>query len=130
KDRVGISEIDKISKAVADLPDYEIHVAGVGRPALPPLPVELDDDYYVTVCCRVASTTSSTSYISDWDETAARVPFIGTPGSPDATMGFFSDPNDGAAIEIPDAGCARFWVEFELGKNMFPVIKDHNLNIL
>ena len=46
----------------------------------------------------------------DFDE-----PFAGT----DRT-GYFTDPYDLETIEVPEAGCARFWIEFELGNSVFP----------
>jgi len=55
-------------------------------------------------------------------------------GSEDYTdkenIGAFINPNSGQSITIPGAGCARFWIAFEHGKNLCPIIEGSNLNVL
>lgn len=36
------------------------------------------------------------------------------------TTGVFPNPWTGDVIEVPDADCARFWIEFEFGKFIYP----------
>jgi hypothetical protein len=36
--------------------------------------------------------------------------------------GIFPNPWTGEAIEVADAGCARFWIEFEFGKFIYPEV--------
>jgi len=45
-------------------------------------------------------------------------------------VGYFTNPFDGATIAVPEAGCARFWLEIQLGKWLFPRITDGRLDIL
>ena len=44
-------------------------------------------------------------------------------------MGVFPNPWTGGVIEVADAGCARFWIEFEFGKFIYPKITD-NLEVM
>ena len=44
-------------------------------------------------------------------------------------MGVFPNPWTGGVIEVADAGCARFWIEFEFGKFIYPKITD-NLEVI
>jgi hypothetical protein len=48
----------------------------------------------------------------------------------DDSMGLYSHPDSLEVIAVPQGGCARFWIEFELGKSLFPKIQDGNLAIL
>jgi hypothetical protein len=79
-------------------------------------------DFLVHCCLRpeVVST-------SDWhDEIPIRrkVEFFGKPCNPKDRLGVYHNPNTLEVIEVPDAGCARFWIEFEYGKMLFPPIED------
>jgi hypothetical protein len=62
----------------------------------------------------------------------------GPPGVPDfgdkcadsPQRGFFTNPHTMQLIKVPKAGCARFWVEFDLGNSVFPPMDDERLDIL
>lgn len=61
------------------------------------------------------------------EQTGKEVPFFGEPClRQDAT---FRHPVTGELIEVANAGCSRFWVEFEFGKWLLPKINT-SLNIL
>ncbi len=63
---------------------------------------------------------------SAWDVEAGpnirNVPLFGTPCGPDDDLGIFPNPWTGEAVEVPHAGCARFWIEFEFGKLIYPKV--------
>ncbi len=46
------------------------------------------------------------------------------------SLGVFTHPHTLEVIEVPGAGCARFWIEFELGKFLFPELADGDTAIL
>jgi hypothetical protein len=88
-------------------------------------------DYLCNVSCQLRPSPVSTSA---WDLEAGpntrNVPLFGSKhcGSTDG-VGIFPNPWTGEPVEVPHAGCARFWVEFEFGKFIYPHI-DKNFNIL
>ncbi len=57
-------------------------------------------------------------------DVSLRVPFFGRPCSPNDRLGVFTNPSTSEVIEVPNAGCVRFWIEFEYGKSLFPRTKD------
>ena len=65
----------------------------------------------------------------DDEETGCDVPFFGKPCGKQSRTALFRHPLTGALIEVANASCARFWVEFEFGKWLLPKIDD-SLNIL
>jgi hypothetical protein len=117
-DRAVLSSPSGISAAIGVAGEYRAEVCGTGVPELAPLPLDFDPPYYVGVVCRVSAVLRSTSdlheeskrNVVDFDEA-----FTGT----DRT-GYFTDPYDVEMIEVPEAGCARFWIEFEFGNSVFP----------
>jgi hypothetical protein len=54
---------------------------------------------------------------------------FGNPCPPDSRTGIFHHPDTEAIIEIPNAACARFWIEFHFGKWLAPKIGNH-LNLI
>jgi hypothetical protein len=50
------------------------------------------------------------------------VPGFGEPWNGESTIGIFTNPWTGEAIEVPNAASARFWIEFEFGKFIYPRI--------
>jgi len=130
RDRKNLMNLDEITKALESLDDYELEVAGVGRPDLPPIPLEFNEPYHISVTCFVNLAYRSTSDLhdeSDCDEKAPpyRESCLGLP-----KVGFFSNPHNMEVIKVPEAGYARFWVEFGLGKSLFPELKNYSLDIL
>ncbi len=81
--------------------------------------------YICTVACEHRSETVSTS---TWDVEAGPntrdVPIFGSPCNNAVVEGIFPNPWTGEAIEVSDAGCARFWIEFEFGKFIYPKVAD------
>ncbi|HWB10570.1 MAG TPA: hypothetical protein VG826_15175 [Pirellulales bacterium] len=126
---VKIDGLDRIFSAVAHLSDYNVMVSGFGQPQLPPVPIEFSDAYGVSLSCRVSSTLRSTSNLHD-ESSGIPLPFFGKPCDIGFDMGFFTNPHTGETIKVPDAGCARLWIEVELGKFLFPQITNDNLALL
>ena len=127
---IKIETIDDIAGAVAGLSEYGVGIEGTGRPELQPLPMDFSDDYTVTVRCQVSSILRSTSDPhDDFGDAPKAVPY-GERCPEGQSSGLFVNPHTVAEIEIRDAGCARFWIEFELGKNLFPLIENDNLQLL
>lgn len=120
----GVSEI----RSALDLNDYDLAMSGKGPAQLPPFAlytnkggreVEFADAYAYEVRGRLRSQIVSTS----------GTPEFGQPCSPASRTGTFSHPNTGSPIDVPNSGCARFWIEFEFGKWLFPKVAD-NFNVL
>jgi hypothetical protein len=119
KDSTQLNALEQLESAAADLIDFEVELSGVGRPKLPPLEIDFAEPYYVGVTCFVSSILRSTSADS-----------YGKPCDFPSIAGVFQNPESGETIEIPEAGAARFWVEFELGKFLCPKIDNGNLDLL
>ena len=83
--------------------------------------VPFEENYACTVSCELRPQPVSTSA---WDEEVGpnmhSVPTFGSECKDVVKNGIFPNPWTGDAIEIADAGCARFWVEFEFGKLIYP----------
>jgi hypothetical protein len=123
----GIEEINNVTK---DMAEYEIAISGFGLPHLPPLPIDFKDNYSVEVRCQVSLRIRSTS--DAWyesDEIPKTAPYGSLCGE-EESIGRFVDPHTSVNITVPDAGCSRFWIEFELGKFIFPVIENESLEML
>ena len=130
KDRKPLPDLDAFERAAGKLSDYEIAIFGEGRPRLPPLPVEADGGYFVAVTCYVSSVLRSTSDSHEEAMTDRRAVGYGELFMSGDMSGIFCDPRSGEPIEVSEAGAARFWIEFELGKFLFPDIENGKLELL
>jgi len=119
-----VKSVAGISDALKELDDYNLVVSGKGPPKLPAIKFDYKGRYEFDVhCCQRAEVVST----SDWhDEVPVKqkVEFFGRPCNPKSRLGIFHHPKTLKVIEVPMAGCARFWIEFEYGKMLFPRIKD------
>jgi hypothetical protein len=83
------------------------------------------ENYVCTVRCELRPEAVSTSA---WDLEAGPnrhdIPEFGSVCTNDVRNGIFPNPWTGDAIEVADAGCARFWIEFEFGRFIYPKIID------
>jgi hypothetical protein len=124
---------NQIAHAVASLSDYEISLGAGGVPKLPPLPLPADAprEYHVEMTIVVSSWLRSTSdTYNGFDLPLVDVPQFGEPISAASSksasdVGYFSNMHTGTLIEVAGAGAARFTIEFELGKFLFPPLTDH-----
>jgi hypothetical protein len=128
--RQALPEAGDIAAAIVGLKDYYVEVSGMGRPRNPPLPLNLGDPYYLGVICRLSSQLSSTSDLHEESGGRDNVPFYEDPCDEIPRSGFFSDPYTLQIIEVPNAGCGHFWIEFALGNSLFPRIERGSLDIL
>jgi hypothetical protein len=119
-----LKDLNAVSSTLESLNDYNLSVEGKGPPKLPALEFDFTGAYdFLVRCCLRAEVVST----SDWhDEVPVkRKPeFFGRPCNSKNRLGIFHNPKTLAVIEVPNAGCARFWIEFEFGKMLFPSIKD------
>ena len=80
-----------------------------------------EKDYICTVRCELRPDAVSTSA---WDVEAGpnsrNVPRFGSVCENAETTGIFPNPWTGDVIEVADAGCSRFWIEFEFGEFIYP----------
>jgi len=129
-DQVMIESTNEISKLIDGLEEYRVAASGEWSLETAPL-VLLNTDKtpfkenpICDVSCNIRPAPVSTSA---WDEEAGpnvrSVPEFGTPWNGEGTIGVFPNPWTGEVIEVPNAACARFWIEFEFGKFIYPKIE-------
>jgi hypothetical protein len=118
-ERKELKSAGEFAGAIGGAGEYWAEVGGTGWPKLPPLPLDLDEPYYVGVVCRVSSVLRSTSSL---EEERKGVEFYDEPHKGKDHTGYFTHPDDPELIlKVAEAGCARFWIEFELGNSVFPI---------
>jgi hypothetical protein len=116
-----------IPRFIEDAAHYRVSLAGQWQFADTPLVLftpdkeRYEDRYLCSVNCECRPEPVSTSA---WDCEAGpnvrNVPFFGAPCEPGTKTGIFPNPWTGEVIEVAEAGCARFWIEFEFGDFLFP----------
>jgi hypothetical protein len=111
-----------LTRAILSLNDYDITIAGNGPPPLPAF--QFDGRYDFAVHCSLRPNLVSTSDWHDHVPVKRRVKLFGQPCGSKDRMGVFHNPDTLEVIEVPKAGCSRFWISFEFGKSLFPPIKD------
>jgi hypothetical protein len=120
---VKVKDAFGLSKALKGLDDYNVTVSGKGPPKVPAFAFDFTGKYDFMVRCCLRPEVVSTS---DWhDEVPIKrtVQFFGQPCSATDRLGVFHNPNTLELVEVPNAGCARFWLEFEFGNMLFPAIE-------
>jgi hypothetical protein len=132
-DRVSLESTASLVSAIGTLQQYFVALEGQGPPALLPFELYLNgapftESYGFIVRCRLRGEPVSMSDLAG-EQTGDDIPSFGEPcGRPHAT-GLFRHPVTSERIEVVNAGCARFWLEFEFGKWLLPKIAN-SLNIL
>jgi hypothetical protein len=130
RDETELRGVDEVAAIVAKHQDFNITASGMGRPKCPPLPVNIAEPYYLGVTCRVYPEVRSTSDLHEESRGPEGIPSYGKICDIERTIGFFTNPHDMALIRIPGAGCGRFWIEFDLGNNLFPKFDRKDLMLL
>jgi len=130
KDQKKLQSLDEIAAIVKTLQDYELDVASMGRPKLQPLPISFNEPYHVGITCYVYSKCRSTSDPHEESLGDEETICYGRICSEQQQDGLFTNPHSGETFRVPDAGCALFWFEFELGKFLFPEFTNNNLKLL
>jgi hypothetical protein len=138
-----IESAAQITSALHGAHDYTLVMAGKGPASNPPFQVftvENSDegakaslyvgDYEYTVQCCLRGEPVS---MSDWHEeimpSREHVAPFDSPCRSFDGKALFHNPYTGAILEVPGAGGARFWIEFECGKWLLPKI-DAGLDLL
>jgi len=131
RDRFTLSRLEEIPGSIEGSTDYTVSHSGqwLGQDR----PIDLLgtkgdpylENYICTVSCELRSEAVSTSA---WDTEAGpntrNVPSFGSVCNDQPVIGIFPNPWNGEVIEVAHAGSARFWVEFEFGKFIYPKVSD------
>lgn len=134
-DRIKIENLSDLSRAAEGLESYSVLASGEWALEKPFILLTTEEipftgSYLCEASCHIQPEPVSTSC---WDEEAGpndlKVPYFGDPCEMKNSNGTFSHPLTGKPIRVADAGCARFWIEFEFGKFLLPKMDD-SLNIL
>jgi hypothetical protein len=124
-----LKHVDAVARELKALDDFNVSVDGKGPPSLPAFVFDFQGSYDFSVQCQLRAEVVSTSNWHDDLPIGRKVEFFGKPCSPADRLGIFHNPNTGEVIEVPNAGCARFWIGFEFGKMLFPAI-DRSLDLI
>ena len=119
-----LKNLAAVPAALKALDDYDVTLNGKGPPGLPAFIFDFKGTYDFLVHCFLRPKVVSTSDWHDEVPIKRKVEFFGQPCSPKDRLGIYHNPNTLEVIEVPNAGCARFWIEFEYGKMLFPAIED------
>jgi hypothetical protein len=130
-DRLNLERFEDIPASIEGFGHYTVTQSGqwVGknRPLvlLKTDGVPYEEHYICTVRCELRPEAVSTSA---WDVEAGPnkrdVPAFGSACTNGVRNGIFPNPWTGDVIEVADAGCARFWIELEFGKFIYPQVTD------
>jgi hypothetical protein len=115
--RQNLGQIADLRQAAAQQTDYRFSIEGSGPPLVPPLTLDFNGSYHLGVSCEVRSKLVSTSDSLDSRVSAVR---FGEEFNLDDRTGYFTHPETEQTIAVPNAGCAYYWIAFELGKFLFP----------
>jgi len=119
-----VKNLAEVPVALKGLDDYNVTMEGRGPPKLSAFEFQFKGAYGFLVQCCLRQEVTSTSDWHDEVPVQRKVELFGRPCSPKDRPGIFHHPNTLEIIEVPMAGCARFWIEFEYGKMLFPAIED------
>ena len=130
-DRLNLERFEDIPALIQGSKHYTVAQSGqwVGKDRPVPLlktdGVPFEENYICTARCELRPEAVSTSA---WDVEAGPntrdVPTFGSVCKNPIRNGTFPNPWTGEAIEVADAGCARFWIEFEFGRFIYPKVTD------
>lgn len=133
KEIIALDNAANLGRVISTLDQYVLAIEGQGPPTVPAFPLYVNgalfaDTYGFSVHCCVEAEPVSMSDLGD-EETGCDELFFGKPYRKQSGPALFRHPRTSVLIEVANAGCARFWVEFEFGKWLPPKIDD-SLNIL
>jgi hypothetical protein len=129
RDHTAIDGVSGLRSELEALDEYRVVMSGEGPPQLPVVKLDPEFDnggepYQFDIRCCLKPVVVSTSDFHGDERTIRRIAPHGQPCEATDRTGFFSNPRTMETIEVPEAGCTRFWVEFALGKWLFPKIDD------
>lgn len=120
-ERVELEKVSQISGAIRNLPRCSVTANGHWQPSLSPIKIRCSswpnggERLWGCVSCDLRPEPVCTSNWWTEEDDSGLLQF-GEPASPDRTTGLFTHPITRQNIEIPFAGCARFWVSFNFGE--------------
>jgi hypothetical protein len=129
-DRIKVDTIAAIPAVLGGLDRWSVLVSGAWNPESSFLHLLTADrvlfqgEYLCEVSCHLRPQPVSTSYWAAEATPEFEVAGFGTPCADNHRTGVFSHPWTGEVIQVPEAGCARFWIEFEFGKFLLPRMTD------
>jgi len=132
-EHVPLEKTADLVSVLENLQQYFVVFDGEGPPPKPPFALYFGDapftqQYGFVVRCGLRAEPVSMSCLDEAGSgNEAPAPFFGEPCQRQNAL--FHHPVTGEMIEVLNAGCARFWIEFEFGKWLLPKIND-SLNIL
>ena len=124
---VPLEDISDIPARLAGVNDYDLVLSGHGPGKLPPFSLHTTDvekarftgTYgYELHCCLRGEAVSTCD-----------TPPFGSPCVEKTSRALFHHPYTRALIEVANAACARFWIEFQFGKWLLPDI-GNDLNLI
>lgn len=113
----------ELAGAAHNLPDFEVAFGKNVRSqvTLLPMPKDTPQQYWLGVKIVVSSEVRSMSdTYNGFEPPLIQMPQFGAVSARHSPIGYFSNLHNGSIVEVEDAGSARFWIEFELGKFLFP----------
>lgn len=128
-DNIKIDQVASIPAAIAGLEHFSVLMSGEWSLGHRPLAlltcdgVPFEENYTCEVSCHLRPEPVSTSCLNE-EAGPRHVGLFGEPCQELRETGIFTNPWSGEVIEVPNAGCARFWIELEFGKFIFPRIVD------
>ncbi len=123
-DRTKLEKPSEIPQAIEKSPHVTISASGRWPSYKSPIllittdEAPFKDDYLCAARCNLRPDTVCTS--DKWVDSGEGEIRFDDPNGPKDTVGIFTNPWTGKHIEVPGGGFARFWVEFEFGKWLFP----------
>lgn len=125
--------------------EYDVSVVGTVPPTHPPLDIGgLGKDgtwqswagpYHLAIFCRVRNSLVRLCYLKSGEDPNGPPHDIGIPTFDEDCAegeldGLFVHPLSPSPIRIPNAGCGRFWIEFEYGKWLYPKLTNDSVALL
>ncbi len=134
RDCTAVEGVFGLGPELEALDEYETVMSGEGPPQLPVAQLDPEFDnggepYQFAIRCCLRPVVVSTPDFHGDERTIRRIVPRGEPCDATDRTGFFTNPRTVETIDVPEAGCARFWVEFALGNGLFPQI-DESLDLL
>jgi hypothetical protein len=141
-------DLSAVSQAVAlaeQEQEYDVSVESTAPPTHPPLDVgavdkngdwqRWEEAYYLAIRCRVRNCAVRLCPLKIGEDPNHRpvdayIPTFDEDCAEDELDGLFEHPLPSDPILIRNAGCARFWIEFEYGKWLYPRLKNNGVDVL
>jgi hypothetical protein len=126
----NLKDANEVAELATGVAEFDACVSGKAQPQFPPLEIDFGVPYHLSVRCRVRSQLVSTSQFHGKSWGGRKIVGFGQDCTTADSLGVYTHPETLETILVPGAGCARIWIEFELGKCLFPRIENGNLAIL